>query len=221
MPATGEATFSRLKGPIGHSRKANRALFFQPPAKLLRQVPVALFQIRQKGGASFGRACLAHDAVTVKGRLLGRWRLSGAVRRQFSRAERAEMVQMSVQRASQGRPLVDQAHSRMTPTVDSPRMAFGRPKPAFQIQIVSRQFIDRPQKQPRQKTGHQFRQMLGERALLLRELLAEFFKLAATVLLRALRRIERIRHGLEFLHLRPQFVLDLLDGLQPALDATR
>lgn len=128
---------------------------------------------------------------------------------------------MSVQHASQGRPLVDQAHSRMTPTVDSPRMAFGRPKPAFQIQIVSRQFFDRPQKQPRQKTGHQFHQMLGERALLLRELLAEFLKLAATVLLRALRRIERIRHGLEFLHLRPQFVLDLLNSLQPALNATR
>lgn len=140
---------------------------------------------------------------------------------QFNRAERAEMVQMSVERASQGRPLVDQAHSRMTPTVDSPRVTFGQPKPALQIQIVSRQFIDRPQKQPRQKAGHQFHQMLGERSLLLREFLAEILKLATTVLLGALSRVERVGHGLEFLHLRPQFVVNLLDGLQTALNAAR
>lgn len=128
---------------------------------------------------------------------------------------------MGVQRASQGRPLVDQSHSRMTPTVDSPLVTFGQSKPALQIQIVSRQLIDRPQKQARQKAGHQFHQMLGERPLLLREFLAEILKPATTVVLGALSRIERIGHGLEFLHLRPQFVLDLLDGLQTAIYAAR
>jgi hypothetical protein len=39
--------------------------------------------------------------------------------------------------------------------------------------------------------------------------------------LRALSRIERIGHGLDLLHLRPQFALNLLHDLQPAVDAGR
>lgn len=129
------------------------------------------------------------------------------------------MVQVSVQRASQARALVDQSHPCMTPAMDSPLVAFGLAKPSFQIQIVSRQFIDRAQKQPRQKAHHQSRQVLGERVLLPRKTLAEFFKLSATVLLGALSRIERIGNGLDQFHLRPQFALDFLDGLQPAVNA--
>ena len=91
------------------------------------------------------------------------------------------MVQVSVQRASQGRALVDQSDPRMMPAVDSPLVAFGLAKPPFQIQIVSRQFIDRTQKQPRQKAGHQPHQVLGERILLLGEALAKFLELTATV----------------------------------------
>jgi hypothetical protein len=45
--------------------------------------------------------------------------------------------------------------------------------------------------------------VLSERVLLLGEVLAEFLELTATVLLRALRRIERIGNGVELLHLRP------------------
>ncbi len=37
--------------------------FFQPPAKVLIQVQVALFQLCQKGRALFGGASRAHDAV--------------------------------------------------------------------------------------------------------------------------------------------------------------
>jgi len=55
----------------------------------------------------------------------------------------------------------------MTPSMDSPLVAFGLAEPAFQIQIVSWQFIDWAQKQPRQKAGHQFRHVLRERVLLL------------------------------------------------------
>ena len=102
---------------------------------------------------------------------------------QFGRGERAEMVQVRVQRASQRRALVDQSHSCMTPPMDSPLVAFGLAKPSLQVQIVARQFIDRPQKQPRQKADHQSRHVLGERVLLLGEALAEFLKLTATVLL--------------------------------------
>jgi hypothetical protein len=109
----------------------------------------------------------------------------------------------------------------MTPAMDSPLVAFGLAKPSFQVQIVSRQFIDRAPKQPRQKAGHQSHQVLGERVLLLGEALAEFLKVTATVLWRALGRIERIGNGLDLLHLRPQFALNLLDGLQPAVNACR
>lgn len=98
---------------------------------------------------------------------------------------------------------MDQSHSGMTSAMDSPLVTFGLAKPAFQIQIVSRQFIDRPQKQPSQKAGHQFRHVLGEHVLLLGEVLTEFLKLTATVLLGALIRIKRIGNGLDFLHLRP------------------
>ena len=42
----------------------------QPPAKLLIQVPVALFHFRQEDRALFGRASLAHDAVAGEGSLL-------------------------------------------------------------------------------------------------------------------------------------------------------
>lgn len=123
--------------------------------------------------------------------------------RQFGRGECAKMVQVGVQRASQGRAVEDQSDSGMTPAMDSPRVAFGLAKPAFQVQIVSRQFIDRAQKQPRQKAGHQSGQVLDERILLLGEALAELLKLMATVLLRALSRIKRIGHGLDLRHLRP------------------
>jgi hypothetical protein len=107
----------------------------------------------------------------------------------------------------------------MTPAMDSPLVAFGLAKPSFQVQIVSRQFIDRAEKQARQKAGHQFEQILGERVCLLGEALAKFLKRTATVLLGALGRIERIGNGLDLLDLRPQFGLNLLDGLQPAVDA--
>jgi hypothetical protein len=39
--------------------------------------------------------------------------------------------------------------------------------------------------------------------------------------LRALKGIERIGNGLDLLHMRPQFTLNLLDGLQPAVNACR
>jgi len=109
----------------------------------------------------------------------------------------------------------------MTPAMDSPLVAFGLAKPSFQVQIVSRQFIDRSQKQPRQKAGHQSRHVPGERVMLLGKSSAEFLKLTTTVLLRALKRIERVGNGLDLLHLRPQFALNLLDGLQPAVNTCR
>jgi len=126
---------------------------------------------------------------------------------------------MSIQRGSQSRASVYQSDPGMTSAMDSPLVAFGLAKPSFQVQIVSRQFIDRSQKQPRQKAGHQFRHVLRERVLLLGKVLAEFFKLTATVLLRALSRIERIGNGLDLLHLGPQFGLNVLDGLQPTVNA--
>ena len=55
----------------------------------------------------------------------------------------------------------------MSPSMDSPLVAFGLAEPAFQIQVVSWQFIDWAQKQPRQKADHQFRHVLRERVLLL------------------------------------------------------
>ncbi len=93
------------------------------------------------------------------------------------------MVQVGVQRASQGWPLVDQSDTCMTPAMDSPLVAFGLAKPSLQIEIVSRQFIDRAEKQSRQKTSHQSHHVLGERVWLLGEVPAKFFKLVATVLL--------------------------------------
>jgi hypothetical protein len=116
---------------------------------------------------------------------------------------------------------MDQSDSGVTSAVDSPLVAFGLAKPSFQVQIVSRQFIDRAEKQPRQKAGHQLHQVLGERVLLLGEAVAKFLKLLATFRLRAPGRIERIGNGLDLLHLRPQFGLNLFDGLQPAVNAVR
>lgn len=60
--------------------------------------------------------------------------------------------------------------------------------------------------------------MLRERILLPGRILAEFFKLTATVLLRTLSRIERIGNRLDLLYLRPQFGLNFLDDLQPTVD---
>jgi hypothetical protein len=113
------------------------------------------------------------------------------------------MVQVGIQRGSQSRALVDQPDPGMTPPMDSPFVAFGLAKPPFQVQIVSRQFIDRAQKQSWQKAGHQPRHVLDERVMLLGESSAEFLKFTAAILLRALTRIERIGNGLELLHLGP------------------
>ena len=131
------------------------------------------------------------------------------------------MVQVSVQHASQGRPLANDSRPGMMPPMDSPLVAFGLAKPSFQVQIVSRQFIDRAQKQTRQKTCHQSHQVLGERVWLLGEVLAKFIKLTATVFLRAVSRIERIGNRLDFLHVRPQFGLNFFDGFQPTVNAIR
>lgn len=109
----------------------------------------------------------------------------------------------------------------MTPAVDPSLMTFGLAKPPLQVQVVSRQLIERADKQSRQEAGHQFAHVLGERVLLARELSAEFLKRTPPVLLRALCRIERIGNGLDLLHLRPQFALNFLDGFQPAVDARR
>lgn len=92
------------------------------------------------------------------------------------------MVQVCVQRTSQSRTPMDQSDSGVTSAVDSPLVAFGLAKPSFQVQIVSRQFIDRAEKQPRQKAGHQFYQVLGERVLLLGKALLKFLKLTAAIL---------------------------------------
>ena len=131
------------------------------------------------------------------------------------------MLQVGVQRASQGRPLVNQSRPGMMAPMDSPLVAFGLAKPPFQVQIVSRQFIDRAHKQTRQKAGHQSHQVLGERVWLVGEILTKFLKLTATVVLRAVSRIERIGNSLDVLHLRPQFALNFLDGFQPAVNAIR
>jgi hypothetical protein len=93
----------------------------------------------------------------------------------------------------------------MAPAMDSPFVAFGLAKPPFQVQVVSRQFIDRASKQPRQKAGHQSGQVPGERVLLPGESAAKFLKRTAAVFGRALGRIERVGNGLKLLHLRPQF----------------
>lgn len=109
----------------------------------------------------------------------------------------------------------------MTPAMEPPLVPLGLAKPSFQVQIVSRQPIDRAQKQTGQKAGHQSGHVLGERILLLDEALVEFLELTATVFWRARGRIERIGHGLDLLHLRPQFALNVLDRLQPAVNAGR
>lgn len=131
------------------------------------------------------------------------------------------MVQVGVQRASQRRPPVDQANPRMTPAMDPALVPLGLAKPSFQVQIVSWQLIDRAQEQSREKAGHQFGHVLGKRVLLLDEALAELLELTATVFWGARSRIERIGHGLDLLYLRPHIALNLLDRLQPAVNAVR
>ena len=131
------------------------------------------------------------------------------------------MVQVGIQRANQGRASVDDSDPRMTPTMDAPRVAFGLAKPTFQVQIVAWQLIVRAPKQPHQKAAHQSDQVLSERVRLLGKSLLELLELTATVRLQAPSRIERVGHGLDLLHLGSQFVLNLLDRLQPTVNARR
>ncbi len=109
----------------------------------------------------------------------------------------------------------------MTPAMNSPLMTLGSAKPPLQVQVASRQFIERADKQSRQEAGHRGRHVLGERRPLPRELSAEFLKRTATVLLRTLSRVEHVGNGLDLLHLGQQFFLNLLDRLQPAVYACR
>jgi hypothetical protein len=199
----------------------NGRVFVQPLATLLIEAPVAFFELRQEGRALFRGASLAHDAMAGEGGLLGRRRLSAVIGDEFGRGERAEMMQVGVQRANQRWASVDDSDTCVTPAVDAPRVAFGLAKPAFQVQIVAWQLIDWAQKQSRQKAGHQSGQVLSERVRLLGESLLELLERTATVLLRASIRIERVGHGLDRLHLRPQLVLSLLDRLQPPVNAGR
>lgn len=129
------------------------------------------------------------------------------------------MVQMSIQRRGQRRPCTDQPHSGVTPTMNPSLVAFGLTKPPLKVEIISRQFIERPDKQSREKAEHQFGHVLCERVLLPREPPAQFLKLAATVLLRTVIRVERASNGPHLLHLWPQFLLNILDSLQSTINA--
>lgn len=129
------------------------------------------------------------------------------------------MVQVGVQRRSQGRAVMDQPGPRMTPAMDSPGMAFGLAKPPFEIQVVLGRIVLIPHKQPGKKAAHEPRHVPGKWVFLSGESSLEFPKFATTILLRAFGRIEGVSNGLDLFHLRAQFLLIVFHGLQSPVDA--
>jgi hypothetical protein len=129
------------------------------------------------------------------------------------------MVEMSVKRRRKGRSLLHEPYPGMASAVDSSLVAFGLAEPPFQVQVVLGHVGERTDKQPSHEAGHQFGHVLAERTRQFGESPSEFLKLAATLFGGTLGRVERVSDGLDLLDLTPQFLLVLVDGMQPALDA--
>ena len=69
--------------------------------------------------------------------MLIRWHLRPAVVYQIRCPERFRMGRMGIERHDQGRPVLNQPHTRVTPAVNLALMAFRQSKPAFEIEIVT------------------------------------------------------------------------------------
>ena len=112
------------------------------------------------------------------------------------------MVEVSVKRWREGRPLLHEPYPRMASAVDSSLVAFGLTEPPFQVQVVLGHVGERTDKQPSHEAGHEFGHVLAERTQLFGESPLEFFKLAATLFGGTLGRIECVSNGADLLTAR-------------------
>ena len=144
-----------------------------------------------------------------------------AIGDQVIRDERLRMVRVGVERQNEGRAFLHQPDTGMAATVDPPLMILRLAEPSFQIQVVLRQVRYRACEQSRREAGHQLRQVLRHGVLLPRETPSELLELAMPPLQRAFRRVERVGHCLDLLHVPADFGLVLGDEVQPTVDARR
>lgn len=128
---------------------------------------------------------------------------------------------MGVERQGQRGTFLNQSHSGVAMTVDSPFVSLGETEPTFQVKVVLRQVDVAPRKQSGLKAGHHFGHLLVDRIRLGRESLFQICKLLFSVITTAGCRIQRVGDGLKIDNIFADGLLRLLDLTQSPIDALR
>lgn len=187
----------------------------------LRGIAVASLQLAQQNDAPFGRARLPHDRPAVDRILLARGGLGVEVGFQIGGREGVRVPDMSVERQQQRGTFLDQAHPGMGMSVDAALVAFGIPKPAFQIEIVLGKVQQvAPGEQSRGETLHHPSHVPAEGIHIPQELAPGLVELGPALFRGTVFRIEGRFDRANVLHLSTNHLLRFGDGGQSSVDAS-
>ena len=130
------------------------------------------------------------------------------------RSERPRVLQVGIEGQQQRGPFLDQTDPGVLVTVDAALVPFGLFEPAFQVEVVLRQFrVFAPHKQAGGKAGHDVAHVLPHRVLTALQLLPQGVKALLPLITRATRRSE---DGVDRPHVRHLLAHLLLCGLHDA-----
>lgn len=131
------------------------------------------------------------------------------------------MTPVGVERQHQRWALQNDSHSRMAMAVDAALVAFGLPKPPFELQVVVRELrIVSTDEEAGREAAHDLRHVLTDRMIVLPQCLLKLLKGSFSLFARAGVGIERRGYRVDRFDMRADFFLGRLDLRQPAVDAS-
>lgn len=188
----------------------------------LRRIHVLTFEVLEEHGPFLPRACFSHDPAPVERVPLAGGRGCVGIGEKFASRERRGMALMGVERQHQRWAFQDDSHSRMAMAVDAALVAFGLPKPSFELQVVVGEiWIVSPDKEARCEAAHDLGHVLTDRMLVLLQCLLKGLKGCLSLLGRPGLGIERRGYRTDGFEVRSDFFLGRLDLRQPPVYASR
>lgn len=143
------------------------------------------------------------------------------IREKFTDIERGGVGLVGVERQHQRWAFQDDSHSRMAVAVDAAFVAFGLPKPPFELQVVVGEIrIVSPHKKAGREAAHDLRHVLTDRMLVLLPCLLKALEGCFSLLGRTRVGIERRGYGVDRFDVSADFFLGRLDLRQPLIDAS-
>lgn len=139
---------------------------------------------------------------------------------EIRREERFAVFAVSVERQEERGPLLHEAHSGVSMSVDAPLVSLGLSKESLQVQIVLRQVQEVASgKYARRETSHHSSHVLAERMGIRREPELDLVELRPALFRGAVVRIEGHLDGADVLDLSANLLLVLGDRGKPFVDA--